>query len=114
MLIATRQTYKECVGPLLNGTGKLLTNSIKRLRCFMASLPQFSWVRSVSKCLPRAMVKQTAKNDQVREHLNKLDICIPTGPGRTLDRVLRELSDILARSFSVIFERVVEMKVSPE
>jgi len=115
MLVASRQTYKEYVGTLLKGTVKLLTNNIKRLRYLMPSLPQSSWVRSVPKSLcQEAMIKQTKKKDQVRKLLNRFNIHTPAEPDMIYGRVLRYLSDSLVKSFSVIFERVMETKGSPE
>jgi len=43
--------------------------------------------------------------DQVREHLNKIDTHKPMGPDKMYPKVLRELVNVIARPLSIIFKR---------
>jgi len=45
------------------------------------------------------------EEDQVREHLNKLDVHKSMGPEGMHPRVLRELVGVTGRSFFIVFER---------
>jgi len=46
------------------------------------------------------------KEDQLKEHLNKLEIRKSRGPDGIYPHVLRELADVIARSLSIVSERL--------
>ena len=54
-----------------------------------------------------------AEEDEVREHLNKLDIQ-SMGPDGLHPQVLRELADVIMRPLSNILEQSLQLKEVPE
>ncbi|KFP54076.1 RNA-directed DNA polymerase from mobile element jockey, partial [Cathartes aura] len=54
------------------------------------------------------------EEDQVREHLNELDIHKSMGPDGMHPRVLRELADVIARPLLIIFDRSWRLGQVPE
>ncbi|KGL85450.1 RNA-directed DNA polymerase from mobile element jockey, partial [Tinamus guttatus] len=54
------------------------------------------------------------EEDWAREHLRKLDTHKSMGPGGMHPRVLRELAEVIAKPFSIIFERFWRMGEVPE
>ncbi|PKU43539.1 glycerol kinase [Limosa lapponica baueri] len=112
--IKVNRKTRENVGPLLNETGAMVTEDAEKaelLNAFFASVftaqasPQESQTLEVTEKVWTKEDFPLVEEDQVREQLNKLDICKSMRSGGMNQQVLRELAEVIAGPLSIIFER---------
>lgn len=99
---------------LLSGTGDLVkkdTEEPEVLNAFFTSVFTGSTSLQESQA-PRVRKKVwnkedalSVEEDQVRDHLSKIDIFKSMGHDRVHPQVLKELADVIVRPISIIFER---------
>ncbi|CAM4680883.1 unnamed protein product [Lepidochelys kempii] len=114
-MLATRRKprnvkAKECVGPLLNEGGNLVTEDVEKanvLNAFFASV----FTNKVSSQTAALGITKWGRDGQpsveievVRDYLEKLDVHKSMGPDELHPRVLKELAAVIAEPLAIIFE----------
>jgi len=109
-----KRKVKESVFPLMNTNGNLVSTDKEKadiLHNFFASVftsnlsSRPSPVDGLQDGDQRGKAPPTAREDQVQEHLRNLKMHMSMGLDEMHPRVLRELSNFIARPLSMIYER---------
>ncbi|CAM4494202.1 unnamed protein product [Caretta caretta] len=90
--VGNKKKAKECVGPLLNEGGKLVTEDVSSQT---ATLGITKWGRDG---------QPSVEIEVVRDYLEKLDVHKSMGPDELHPRVLKELAAVIAEPLAIIFE----------
>ncbi|CAM4564408.1 unnamed protein product [Caretta caretta] len=108
--VGNKKKAKECVGPLLNEGGKLVTEDVEKanvLNAFFASV----FTNKVSSQTATLGITKWGRDGQpsveievVRDYLEKLDVHKSMGPDELHPRVLKELAAVIAEPLAIIFE----------
>jgi len=112
--ISSKRKTSDNVGLLWNEAGALVMEDTEKavlLPAFFASVftakagPQSSQSLEVREKACRKKDLPLVEEDQVRDHLSKLDTQKSMGPAGMHSQVLRELTDVIAEPLSITFER---------
>ncbi|CAM4502766.1 unnamed protein product [Lepidochelys kempii] len=108
--VGNKKKAKECVGPLLNEGGNLVTEDVEKanvLNAFFASV----FTNKVSSQTAALGITKWGRDGQpsveievVRDYLEKLDVHKSMGPDKLHPRVLKELAAVIAEPLAIIFE----------
>ncbi|CAM4599489.1 unnamed protein product [Lepidochelys kempii] len=108
--VGNKKKAKECVGPLLNEGGNLVTEDVEKanvLNAFFASV----FTNKVSSQTAALGITKWGRDGQpsveievVRDYLEKLDVHKSMGPDELHPRVLKELAAVIAEPLAIIFE----------
>ncbi|GAB0183643.1 mitochondrial enolase superfamily member 1 [Grus japonensis] len=121
--ISSKRKTRENVGPLLNEVGALVTEDTEKAELPNAAFasvftakagPQESQTLEVREKVWRKEDFPLVEEDQVRDHLRKLDTHKSMSAEGMHPRVLREVADIIAMPLSIIFERSWRTREVPE
>ncbi|CAM4697277.1 unnamed protein product [Lepidochelys kempii] len=108
--VGNKKKAKECVGPLLNEGGNLVTEDVEKanvLNAFFASVftnkvSSQTAVLGITKCGRDG--QPSVEIEAVRDYLEKLDVHKSMGPDELHPRVLKELAAVIAEPLAIIFE----------
>lgn len=119
--INSKRKTKENTAALLNGAAAPVTKDTEEPEVLNGISASVFTVKTGFKeyQVPETRGKFWSKallsvEDQVREHLNRLNIHKAMGPDGMPLQVLRELADVIARSLSIISERLWGLRESHE
>jgi len=113
--INSKRKTRKNVGLLLNGAGDLVTKDMEKAEVFNAAFAIFftdkaglqeSWGPRSNRTVWSKKYSPSVEEDQVREHLNTLDIPKSVGADGVPSQVLRELAAVVVRPLSITFERL--------
>ncbi|GAB0177985.1 mitochondrial enolase superfamily member 1 [Grus japonensis] len=116
---SSKRKSRENVGPLLNGVGDMVIRDMKKVELHTGKTEVlnafFTLGSTVEICSQKSQASETSgkvwskedvplEEDQVREHLNNLDVHKSLGPDEMYPRLLRELVHVTVRPLSIIYE----------